>query len=46
MYKLYVNGRLVMKDSFDNVADKVKWYSSLMEKGKNYEIAEVRIEKA
>lgn len=45
MYRLYVNGISVMKDTLENVIDKVNWYASLKIENVNFEVKELRIEK-
>ena len=46
MYNLYINGRLVMKDSLDNVTNKVVFYSTLKIESESFEIKEIKIQKA
>ena len=45
MYRLYINGNSVMKDTLENVVNKANWYAKLKIENKNFELKEMRIEK-
>ena len=45
MYELNVNGKVIMKDSFEKVSKKIEWLSSLMKENENYVIFDILIKK-